>query len=143
MRWSGPFTVQQNLTLKHSSEMQQMCARSSVCCLRRIKLCMQIITVFRRDEVEGAAPMPKLIQCDYVRTVRAGLLDESIGECLLDAASLKLGQMEFVEVACHSFPGRLISARSHLLSVLAGSTAAISGWVWSSLRSCKSLFDLA
>ena len=66
-----------------------MCASNYVCCLRRNILCLQIITVFRRDEVEGAAPMPKLIKCDYVRTVRAGLLEESIGEhCLLPTASL-------------------------------------------------------
>lgn len=50
-------------------------------------LCLQIITVFRRDEVEGAAPMPKLVKCDYVRTVRAGLLEESIGEHFLPTCS--------------------------------------------------------
>ena len=73
---------------------------------------MQIITVFRRDEVEGAAPMPKLIQCDYVRTVRAGLLDESIGEHFLPTCcmSAQSGHVECCEVACHSFQGSLISA---------------------------------
>ena len=79
--------------------------------------------------------MPKLIKCDYVRTVRAGLLEESIGEHFLPAYG-KAAQPGHVQCGAGDVPR--LPWQVHLCFI---STAVCTSWLHSStspLRSCTS-----